>query len=213
MSGRKTFDMDEAIDAAMMAFWRAGYEATSLADLVAATGLNKSSLYNTFESKERLFVRCLDRYSERYSQAMLDELDAPDFRKAIEAFFLRILSRFDDETLPSGCLATMTTMEVIGRHEAVATRLANGVRTLQQAFAMRIEKAIVDDDVPADLDSEAISGLLAAVARGIAVLDRSERSRNIANLAIQGMLSMIDGITRSKQTREAPGQSSGVSAA
>ncbi|MEM8645620.1 MAG: helix-turn-helix domain-containing protein, partial [Pseudomonadota bacterium] len=64
MSGRKQFNEDEALEAAMRAFWQRGYEATSLSDLEAATGLNKSSLYNAFESKEALFVRCLERYSE-----------------------------------------------------------------------------------------------------------------------------------------------------
>ena len=36
MSGRKQFDETEAVDAAMMAFWRHGYDGTSVHDTVRA---------------------------------------------------------------------------------------------------------------------------------------------------------------------------------
>ena len=48
----KTFEPDEIADAAMEVFWRRGYAATSVQDLVEGTGLSRSSLYSTFESKQ-----------------------------------------------------------------------------------------------------------------------------------------------------------------
>ena len=46
----------------MAAFWDHGYEATSMADLMAATGLQKGSIYKSFGSKHALFMQALDRY-------------------------------------------------------------------------------------------------------------------------------------------------------
>jgi TetR/AcrR family transcriptional repressor of nem operon len=56
------FDPGQALASAMSLFWRKGYEATSLQDLLKATGLSKSSLYQTFGSKRALFERSLDLY-------------------------------------------------------------------------------------------------------------------------------------------------------
>lgn len=43
-----------------MVFRRAGYAATSIDDLVEATGVHRGSLYNVFGSKHGLFLRVLD---------------------------------------------------------------------------------------------------------------------------------------------------------
>jgi hypothetical protein len=42
------FDAAEALHRALGVFWKKGDEASSLADLMAATGLGKNSLYATF---------------------------------------------------------------------------------------------------------------------------------------------------------------------
>ncbi len=48
MAGVKRFDRNQVLDRAMAAFWTRGYEATSIDDLVEATGINRGSLYGTF---------------------------------------------------------------------------------------------------------------------------------------------------------------------
>lgn len=58
----KVFDRDAALDKAMTLFWQHGYEATSLADLVEATGAKAPTLYAEFVNKEGLFRAVLDRY-------------------------------------------------------------------------------------------------------------------------------------------------------
>ena len=72
----RQFDETEVLDAALAAFWRSGYGATSLDDLGRATGLNKPSIYASFGNKEVLFERVLDRYMATYGQTYLDALNA-----------------------------------------------------------------------------------------------------------------------------------------
>lgn len=52
--------MEAVLDAAMLLFWEQGYEATSLAQLRAATGLSSASLYGAFGSKEGLFKQVVE---------------------------------------------------------------------------------------------------------------------------------------------------------
>jgi len=51
----------------MRVFWPKGYEATSLADLLAATGLSKSSLYATFGDRRRHFLAAFQKYHKSCS--------------------------------------------------------------------------------------------------------------------------------------------------
>ncbi|MEO1740082.1 putative TetR-family regulatory protein [Salmonella enterica subsp. enterica serovar Typhimurium] len=52
----KVFDREAALDKAMTLFWQHGYEATSLADLVEATGAKAPTLYAEFTNKKDYFA-------------------------------------------------------------------------------------------------------------------------------------------------------------
>lgn len=59
MARPRTFDEAEAVTRAARTFRARGYEATSVDDLLAATGMNRASLYSVFGSKYGLFRRGL----------------------------------------------------------------------------------------------------------------------------------------------------------
>lgn len=63
-----------AIDSAAAVFRRHGYSATSVEDIVQATGVHRGSLYATFGSKRELFLRVLERARERPAEERLDLL-------------------------------------------------------------------------------------------------------------------------------------------
>lgn len=56
------FDRDEVIAAAIGAFFRKGLEATTLADLEQATGVDRSTLYNSFGGKVGLYESATGTY-------------------------------------------------------------------------------------------------------------------------------------------------------
>ena len=57
----REFNVDKALDRALVVFWRNGYEGASIADLTEAMGINPPSLYAAFGNKEGLFRKALDR--------------------------------------------------------------------------------------------------------------------------------------------------------
>ena len=59
MARPREFDISDALDRAMEAFWRHGYEATSMADLMEAMSLQKGSIYKAFNDKHSLFMAAL----------------------------------------------------------------------------------------------------------------------------------------------------------
>src|SRR5258707_12763113 len=63
MARPKEFDRDVALRRAIPVFWKKGFARTSAEDLVAAMGIGKQSLYDTFGDKRRLFLEALRTYN------------------------------------------------------------------------------------------------------------------------------------------------------
>ncbi|MFC7327991.1 TetR/AcrR family transcriptional regulator [Marinactinospora rubrisoli] len=186
MSGRKQFDVDEAVDKAMAVFWQRGYADASLDVLGTATGLGRGSLYGAFGSKDELFRRALDRYSATYGARYEHALTAHpgDPVRAIEAFFEVILARIDDPAVPKGCLIAQSAAQaaVLTSNSAAHVR---GLLDLQHA---RIRAALDDPHAdPAMLDD--LATYIVAVNQALAVLSRAGASdaelRAVARLACE----------------------------
>lgn len=60
----ETFNREQVLQNAMQVFWERGYNATSMQDLVDATRLNRSSIYNSFGGKMELYQASLNKYLE-----------------------------------------------------------------------------------------------------------------------------------------------------
>ena len=58
----RSFDKDNALEKAMLIFWKNGYPGTSLTELTNVMGINKSSLYAAFGNKEGLFNQAIEFY-------------------------------------------------------------------------------------------------------------------------------------------------------
>ncbi|WP_435070344.1 TetR/AcrR family transcriptional regulator [Amycolatopsis thermoflava] len=173
MAGKKQFDMDTALDAAMIQFWRAGYADTSLDDLSRATGLNRSSIYSSLGDKDTLFLRCLDRYAARYGDkydAALSRVDS-DPVAAVRAFFDVTLDRIADPGLPDGCLIAQSAMAI----PALSPRVAAHAKQALGRQRLRLRAALKTSGL-ADRDAEAFAVHAAAVNQSLAVMSRAGTS-------------------------------------
>jgi len=173
VAGKKQFDMDTALDAAMIEFWRAGYADTSVDDLSRATGLNRSSIYSSLGDKDTLFLRCLDRYVARYGDKYDAALScaAADPLAAARAFFDVTLKRIADPELPDGCLIAQSAMVIPVLSPAV-TAHAKDALGFQR---LRLRAALKAGGLT-DQDAEAFALHMAAVNQSLAVMSRAGAS-------------------------------------
>src|SRR3954465_6802146 len=100
----RKFDVEKALDAALMLFWRHGYEGTSLAALTDAMGINMPSLYAAFGNKEMLFRKALDTYMQRPASYLPNALREPTARGATEKLFNGAIDMVMNPKHPDGCL-------------------------------------------------------------------------------------------------------------
>lgn len=108
----------------MHAFWAKGYESTSMADLMAVTGLHKGSLYQAFGDKHSLFVQSLQRYLDGMRREMLDT--AAKAVTPIEALRSLAHGAVDkvntDCGCPMGCMAINSLVEM-GPHDPMVLQV------------------------------------------------------------------------------------------
>ncbi|MGE2817097.1 TetR/AcrR family transcriptional regulator [Mycobacterium heidelbergense] len=116
MGRLKQFDDATVVRAARDAFWQRGYASTSLADLEAATGLSRSSLYLTYGSKRGLFARALRNYLDELIWPILAPMEATGAgREEIAGYFVAQAARLRGSPhahLPRGCLIANTSTEL-----------------------------------------------------------------------------------------------------
>ena len=131
----RAFDEDEVLDKLLTLFWERGFEASSLSEMVEAAGLNKSSLYNTFGSKEEVFARVLERYMDFRRNMIKETMSGELGFEEIGIFLDMQRQEIAGPTGFMGCLAINAQTELGLRDEKVAemagqyrSMLADGLR-------------------------------------------------------------------------------------
>lgn len=165
------------MDAAMRAFWRAGYDGTSTEALCAATGLGRSSIYNTFSSKHDLFERALRRYMADKNADTFAVLDGPGSAKdKIRALLWRIVDAPDDD--PLGCLVVNATVELGTRDRDVARLLDADQDRRRTALATTIAAGQRTGDIDKRRDAVDLANFVIATIGGMRVAARGGASRD-----------------------------------
>ncbi|MBC3990869.1 TetR/AcrR family transcriptional regulator [Streptomyces sp. AC563] len=174
MARPRTFDEERALDAAVWAFWVKGYEATSTQDLCSATGLGRSSIYNTFSSKRELFTRALARYMDVMTAgqvAVLEQVERPAMERLRALFDVVIDGEFERrvEGRSVGCLTVNTTVEIAGRDPEVAALLAQDLERRLASFRGVIEAGQRAGEISTARDADSLARFINAVIGGMRV--------------------------------------------
>jgi AcrR family transcriptional regulator len=174
----RSFDMDQALDRALLVFWRKGYEGASLSDLTKAVGVNRPSLYAAFGDKEALFRKVLDRYLKGPAAYTQEALREPTARAVVERLLLGAADLNTARRNPGGCLMVQGALACgeaadSTRRELTACRAAG-----EAAMRRRFERAKSEGDLPANVSPADLARYIATVLYGMAVQAAGGASRS-----------------------------------
>lgn len=179
MPWEKQFNKDEALDKAMQAFWKRGYEATSMQDLVDCTGVNRGSLYATYGDKHALFLSALRTYDER-RRHMLGELErrySP--REAIRKLFGSFIEDADPSGSNRGCFMTNTALELAAHDAKVKGVVATAQEDVEAFFLRMVKRGKAEGDFAEHVKPQEAARALLASLLGMLVLVRSRPDRAV----------------------------------
>lgn len=186
------FEPDIALAEAMGVFWVKGYESTSLQDLLQATGLSKSSLYQTFGSKHELFSRCLAHYRDTFAAGMAARLQAAESGATfLREVLMGVAAEAGQRGPRRGCLLMNTATEFAGRDPQVAREVSLGTRRMLGIFEAAIARAQREGEISADADPRVLAQFFITTISGMRSMVKAKASRgelqSTAEIALRAM--------------------------
>lgn len=186
------FDPDIALGLATDVFWRQGYENTSVQDLLLAMDLSKSSLYQTFGSKQELFERCLDRYGDTMVASLRKLLGQSasglDF---IRAFLETVIEEARGVCEARGCLVLNTASEFARRDPRISRAVSQNLDRFHALMREAVLRAQREGGIAADRDATMLAGFLINSMSGLKTLSKAgvgeARLRGIIDLTLKAL--------------------------
>jgi len=170
----KHFDADLALARAMDLFWRQGYEATSVQDLVEELGLSRSSLYATFGDKDTLFQSALQHYCRAEAGPRHDLLHGPGpVLGAVRALLEGIAAAPSVHPDRRGCLVVNAAMERVPADPATAEAVAAQLKRFEEALTGALRRGQERGELDRGQDARALARFLVAVVQGMRVVGKA----------------------------------------
>lgn len=170
----RSFDEDTVLARAKDIFWRKGYEATSMQDLVDHMQIGRQSLYNTFGDKHTLFMRALGHYVEHDHVPSMGKLGQPGASLLeIETFLDNLIERIGAHPDRRACFMVNAILELAPHDEAVREAGEKTRISLQQAFTGALQLARVNGELAPEISVETYGLVLVHLTLGFTPLWKS----------------------------------------
>lgn len=185
----REFDTEKALDAALLLFWRHGYEGTSLAALTSAMRISTPSLYAAFGSKESLFRKAVDRYVERPASYLPNALKERTARRAVQKLFRGAINLVMHPRHPDGCLLVHGALAASPACASIREQLSIRRTRAEMAVRRRFDMAVAEHDLPAGTDTRQLARFIVTILWGLSVQAAGGAKRSqleeVAELAMQ----------------------------
>jgi len=198
----REFNADAALNRALDVFWSKGYEATSVDDLCAITGLSRSSLYSTFGRKRDLLLRSVDRYVERRTPDIAAILAQPmPVREAFATLARQFIEQIVSGPGRRGCFLGNCAAELPRGDRAALARVRQGLAQTEATFRAALMRAVACGELPSDVDIRALARFLTAGFQGLRLIGKVNPGRAALEDVARTMLQCLDPSAQTKRNR------------
>jgi len=188
----RKLEPEAILEIAMNIFWAKGYEATSVADILKATGLHKGSLYQTFGDKKSLFIACLSCYQDQMLHSVSETVNkAEDPIKGLRNAMHEMLdmSCTDGECSNVGCLAVNTLVETAPHDDDIRDVLEKHDNMFKQFMMTTLNKAQNEFDYELKFPPEITFGIMMTFMCGLSSVTKNmleiEQSKQLLDIQLQ----------------------------
>ena len=189
----KLFDKNEVLSKATELFWKKGYHATSIQDLVSFLGINRGSLYDTYGGKKELFDKAFQLYRTNNCNGITAFFESQKevkkgFRKLFEIGINESVSDIDQK----GCFVVNTTTELIPGDEEMLTIIQENKKVFESVFYAFLLKGQENGEIPKGKNIKNISCLFYTFYNGLKVVAKVETNPKELLNSVDEILLLLD---------------------
>ncbi len=188
----KLFDENEVLTKAMNLFWKEGYSATSMQDLVNHMGINRASIYDTFGDKEKLFLKAFEHYRKTNSEGIVRFFESqPDVKKGFELLFENAIEEAVTDQENKGCFVVNTTTELIPGDPKVYGIIEENRKTFEGLFFAYLKEGENKGQFEKGKDLKAIATLLFTLYNGMKVVSKVHSDKKELMQSVLQVLTLL----------------------
>jgi TetR/AcrR family transcriptional regulator, transcriptional repressor for nem operon len=163
------------VAAAAPIFNQRGYEGSSMAELMAATGLQKGGIYRHFASKEQLAAEAFDYTWKAVWDARMQQADKASSK--IEQLKL-LIANFVEHRGPvaGGCPVLNTAIDSDDGNPLLRERVLKALRSWSGRLQSIVKQAIKAGEARPDVDPKDVATLVISSLEGALMMSRLERN-------------------------------------
>jgi len=163
------FDRETALRAAMLLFWKQGFDGTSYTDLTRVTGMSKPTIYAAFGDKVELFRKAMMLYAEQATKVYEKALEQPTAREAVEACLrlARGLNETTDE--PRVCFLVQGALTGSADTQDLRAELSALQRQATHLLQKRLERGKRKGELPATSNTKVMAEYFTSVVTGLSI--------------------------------------------
>ncbi|RWX76688.1 TetR/AcrR family transcriptional regulator [Neorhizobium lilium] len=189
----REFEIDDALDKAIVVFCERGYHAASISELKDAMGLAAGSLYKAFKDKKAIFLAAFDRYKQVRNAVLDRELQkGADGRDKV----LRMLGVYAEASLGDmgqrGCLVIGTAVELGAYDAEAAERVHLSMSLTEELLRALIREGQADGSIPPSVNAQSTARLLLSLIYGLRVLGKTQPEPEQAYCVVETAMKLLD---------------------
>ena len=187
------FERDAVLESAMQQFWKNGYQATSMRDISACTGLQPGSIYSAFRNKRSIFIDTLERYFKQRLEFIVASFstDEPALVRFRNFFDLIIKSSLSQDGR-KGCLMVNTILEISDNDSEIKGRINEVFQEIELIFKQALDDAKTEGILPKDKDVDGLAKLIITTIHGIRVLNKTRPEKDTLDAIFNSLMSAIE---------------------
>lgn len=167
----KQFNEAEILEKAIHLFWKQGYHATSIQNLVDHLGINRASLYHTFGGKNKLYEMALKTYRTKrlhYIQQRLAQF--PSVKTGIHTLFKEAIQESLDDKERKGCFIVNCTTEYLPKNQHILNDLLENKANFQNIMITVLKRGQEQGELAENLLIKDVAAYLYTLFGGLKVM-------------------------------------------
>ncbi|MCK8780430.1 TetR/AcrR family transcriptional regulator [Rhizobium sp. NTR19] len=189
----REFDLDAALDRAIVLFSERGYHAASISDLTEAMGVAAGSLYKAFKDKKAIFLASFDRYkqvrTELLEAAIAQGRTGRDKLRRTVAFYAQAAQ---GEMGRRGCLVIGTASELAINDPDAAERVCRSHARSEARLVELLREGQADGSIPTYIEPPVTAKTLLCLMHGMRVMGKTGLDPGQADKMVDAAMKLLD---------------------